>query len=146
MGLPSYICGAGSQSQLIFGIALLSWLPYMLWWCETKKNHFDISCILPKAQQQLDEPANIAISSQIPLTHQVNTYVLVVGMCGQAFYMEIIYVLSNNWNKIHANYHSICFVENQESMPACTTSIYIYIYLNHIRRENFLLLSFKSTI
>ena len=99
----------------------------MLWWCETKKNHFDISCILPKAQQQLDEPANIAISSQIPLTHQVNTYVLVVGMCGQAFYMEIIYVLSNNWNKIHANYRSICFVENQESMPACTIYIYIYI-------------------
>ena len=92
MGLPSYICGAGSQSQLIFGTALLSWLPYMLWWCETKKNHFDISCILPKARQQQDEPANIAISSQIPLTHLVNTYVLVVGMRGQAFHMEINYV------------------------------------------------------
>ena len=84
---------------------------------------------MPKAQQQLDEPANIAISSQIPLTHLVNTYVLVVGMRGQAFHMEIIYVLSNNWNKIHANYRSICFVENQESMPACTIYIYIYIYI-----------------
>ena len=90
------LCGAGSWSQLIFGIALLSWLPPMLWWCETRTNHFDPAFCSIKAQKQQDVVANIAISSQIPLTHQVNTYVLVValvGMCGQAFHMGILYGL-----------------------------------------------------
>ena len=38
-----------------------------------------------KAQKQQDVVANIAISSQIPLTHQVNTYVLVVALVGNGY-------------------------------------------------------------